>query len=117
MEEFLAAYLLPCLGADAATGQRVDVLPGPATALPTKDDVRRILRSVSAEVEEDRLDLVFALLEVKGIAELIYTGGEQLAYAPSGAAAAVVAAPAAAEVEEEATKEEDEDVALFNLFD
>ncbi|PWZ15634.1 60S acidic ribosomal protein P2-3 [Zea mays] len=103
--EFLAAYLLPCLGA------------GPAPALPTKDDVRRILRSVSAEVEEDRLDLVFALLEVKDIAELIATGGEHLAYAPSGAAAAVVAAPAAAEVEEEATKEEDEDIALFNLFD
>lgn len=59
-------------------------------------------------MEGDRLDLLFELLEGKDITELIATGREQLAYAPSGAAAAVVAAPAAAaaEAKEEAKKEE-----------
>ena len=76
---------------------------------------------------EDRLDLLFALMEGKDITRLIAAGREQLAYAPSGAAA-VVAAPAAgavAEAEEEDKKEEakkeeeeeEDDDALFNLFD
>jgi large subunit ribosomal protein LP2 len=116
--KFVAAYLLASLGADAATEERVDALPAPAPTLPTKNDVRRILSSISAEVEQDRLDRLLALLEVKDIAELIATGREQLAYAPSGAAAGVIAAPTAAEAVEAAKKEEDDDdVALFNLFD
>jgi large subunit ribosomal protein LP2 len=123
--KFAAAYLLACLGAEQAAAAAA--LPAPAPALPpTKDDVRRILGSVGAEVEEDRLDLLFALMDGKDVAELIAAGREQLAYAPSGAAA-VVAAPAAAaaaeaeeEAKEEAKKEEEEeedDDVLFNLFD
>nr|AGT17046.1 60S acidic ribosomal protein [Saccharum hybrid cultivar R570] len=126
--KFAAAYLLACLGAEQAAAAAA--LPAPAPALPpTKDDVRRILGSVGAEVEEDRLDLLFALMDGKDVAELIAAGREQLAYAPSGAAA-VVAAPAAAAAkaeaaEEEAKKEEakkeeeeeEDDDVLFNLFD
>jgi ribosomal protein L12E/L44/L45/RPP1/RPP2 len=68
--KFIAAYLMACLGADAATIEGV----APAAALPTKDDVCHILCSVGTEVEWDRLDLLFELLEGKDIAELIATG-------------------------------------------
>ncbi|KAG0542344.1 hypothetical protein BDA96_02G095400 [Sorghum bicolor] len=132
--KFAAAYLLACLGAEqAAAAANTEEGAAPAPALPpTKDDVRRILGSVGAEVEEDRLDLLFALMDGKDVADLIAAGREQLAYAPSGAATAVAvgAAPAAAaaEAEEEAAKkeaakkkeeeeEEEDDDALFNLFD
>jgi hypothetical protein len=46
---------------------------------------------VGAEVEEDRLDLLFAQLEGKDITELLAMGREQLAYTSFGAAAAVAA--------------------------
>ena len=51
-------------------------------ALPTEDDVRRILGSVGAVVE-DRLDLLFALMEGKDITRLIAVGREQLTDAAS----------------------------------
>jgi len=103
--KFVAAYLLACLGADSAA----------AAERPTKEDVRRILDSVGAdageEEEEGSLDLLFARLEGKDVAELVAAGREQLAYAPSGAAAAGVAATAAAgeakEDKEEEKKEEE----------
>ena len=44
-------------------------------ALPTEDDVRRILGSVGAVVE-DRLDLLFAAMEGKDITRLIAVGRE-----------------------------------------
>ncbi|CAD6226285.1 unnamed protein product [Miscanthus lutarioriparius] len=134
--KFAAAYLLACMGAEQAAAAAATateegaaaVLPAPVPELPpTKDDVRRILGSVGAEVEEDRLDLLFALMDGKDVAELIAAGREQLAYAPSGGAAMVAApaAGAAAEAEEEDKKEEakkeeeeeEDDDALFNLFD
>jgi large subunit ribosomal protein LP2 len=47
-----------------------------------------MLGSFSANVEEDRLDLLFMLLQSKDIAELA-KGREQLAYTPSVGTAAV----------------------------
>jgi large subunit ribosomal protein LP2 len=99
-----------------------------AAAAPTKEDVRRILGAVGAEVEEDRLDLLFSQLEGKDVAELLAAGREQLSYAPSGAAisfgapAAAAGGAAAAEAKEEEKEEkedevEEEDNNLFNLFD
>jgi large subunit ribosomal protein LP2 len=98
-----------------------------AAAAPTKEDVRRILGAVGAEVEEDRLDLLFSQLEGKDVAELLAAGREQLSYAPSGAAIsfgapATAGGDAAAEAKEEEKEEkedevEEEDNNLFNLFD
>jgi ribosomal protein L12E/L44/L45/RPP1/RPP2 len=75
--------------------------------------MRRILGSVGAVVE-DRLDLLFALMEGKDITRLIAAGREQLAYACSGATTIVVTAlaDAATEAEEEAKKEDEEDVGI-----
>uniref|UniRef100_A0A0E0LSW6 Uncharacterized protein n=1 Tax=Oryza punctata TaxID=4537 RepID=A0A0E0LSW6_ORYPU len=98
-------------------------------ATPSKDDVRAILGSVGADVDEAKLDLLFDLIAGKDVAELIAAGMEKLALAaPCGVAAAaggqVVAAAggggAAAEAkkaEEEEEEEEEEDVGLFDLFD
>ncbi|XP_062187995.1 large ribosomal subunit protein P2A-like [Phragmites australis] len=116
--KFVAAYLLACLGADAEEG----------APRPGKGDVRRILDSVGAEVEEGRLDLLFAQLEGKDVAELLAAGREMLAYAPCGSGAAAVAVPAAAcaadateakeeKKEEEKVESEEEDDAMFSLFD
>ncbi|CAN6197405.1 unnamed protein product [Urochloa humidicola] len=115
--KFVAAYLLAYLGAEttAAAGAEEGAAPAIAAgpARPSKEDVRRILGSVGAEVEEDRLDMLFEQLEGKDVAELLAAGREQLAYAPSGATAfAVGAAPVAAakeEEKEEEKKEEEED--------
>jgi len=115
--KFVAAYLLACLGADSAA----------AAERPTKEDVRRILGSVGAdageEEEEGRLDLLFARLEGKDVAELVAAGREQLAYG-AAAAAAVAAAPAAAAAadakeakEEEKEEEDEEEEEMFSLFD
>ncbi|KAL6639618.1 hypothetical protein ACP70R_023348 [Stipagrostis hirtigluma subsp. patula] len=110
--KFVAAYLLACLGGEEGA---------PA---PGKDDVRRILEAVGAEVEDDRLELLFRELDGRDVADLIAAGREKLAYAPScGAAVAVAAAaPAAAEEEkkpekEEEKVEEDDDDLVCNLFD
>ncbi|KQK20232.1 60S acidic ribosomal protein P2A [Brachypodium distachyon] len=108
---FVAAYLLATLGGNQS---------------PTKDDVRAILGSVGAEVEEYKLDILFKEVEGKDISELLAAGREKFAFAPRGGAAmdAVPAAAAAAEekkdgkveakVEED---EEEEDLDMFSLFD
>ncbi|CAD6204801.1 unnamed protein product [Miscanthus lutarioriparius] len=89
------------------------VTQGHDGALPTEDDVCYILGSIGAMVE-DRLDLLFALMEGKDITRLITASKEQLTYACSGATAAMVPTPTAAatEAKEEAKKEEEEDVGI-----
>ncbi|KAF8690582.1 hypothetical protein HU200_040949 [Digitaria exilis] len=122
--KFVAAYLLAYLGAAESAAAVAEV---PAAA-PTKEDVLRILASVGADAEgaEDRLDMLFAQLEGKDVADLLAAGREQLAYAPSGASAAAFAAggPAAAAAADEAAAKEqekeeegEEDELVFNLFD
>ncbi|KAM3212757.1 hypothetical protein ACQJBY_065670 [Aegilops geniculata] len=110
---FVAAYLLATLGGNPS---------------PTKDDVRAILGSVGAEVEEGKLDALFKEVEGKDLAELLAAGREKFAFAPSGGAgAAMGASPAAAgdaaqEKKEKAEEkkeedEEEEDLDMFSLFD
>ncbi|KAL6897289.1 hypothetical protein ACP4OV_006985 [Aristida adscensionis] len=112
--KFVAAYLLACLGAEEGA-------PGPG-----KEEVRGILEAVGAEVEEDRLDLLFRELAGRDVAELVAAGREMLAYAPCGGAAPVAAAGAAPAAEEEkkaekeqekVEEEEEEDDFVCNLFD
>ena len=110
----VAAYLLAVLGGNPS---------------PTADDIKKILGSVGADADEDRISLLLDNLEGKDITEVIAAGREKFASVPSGGAVAVVAgggaaAPAAAAPAAEAKKEEkveekeesDEDMG-FSLFD
>jgi large subunit ribosomal protein LP2 len=107
---FIAAYLLATLGGNPS---------------PTKDDVRAILDSVSAEVDESKLEMLFKEVEGKDLAELLAAGREKLAFASAGAAA-MDASPAAVagaaeekkeKVEEKEEEEDEEDLDMFSLFD
>ncbi|XP_054816283.1 60S acidic ribosomal protein P2A-like [Prosopis cineraria] len=112
----IAAYLLSVLGGNAA---------------PTADDLKYILGSVGAEIDDERIDLLLSEVNGKDITELIASGREKLASVPGGGGAvAVAAAPTAgapaggaapaAEAKEEKKVEEkeesDEDMG-FSLFD
>uniref|UniRef100_A0ACD5Z4A3 Uncharacterized protein n=1 Tax=Avena sativa TaxID=4498 RepID=A0ACD5Z4A3_AVESA len=104
---FVAAYLLATLGGNPS---------------PTKDDVRAILGSVGAEVEEDKLEMLFKEVEGKDLVELIAAGREKFAFAPRGGAAAMDVATAAAadtaeEKKEKEVDEEEEDLDMIGLFD
>jgi large subunit ribosomal protein LP2 len=89
--------------------------------------VRHILESVGFTVEEDRLDLLFAELEGKDVAELMAAGRECLAYAPCSRAVGVGStAPAGAvgveakeeeKKEDEKVEEEDKEEMGLSLFD
>ncbi|XP_006657594.2 60S acidic ribosomal protein P2A-like [Oryza brachyantha] len=96
---FVAAYLMATMGGNPS---------------PSKDDVRAILASVGADVVGDRdanakLDLLFAQVAGKDVAELIAVGSEKFAFAPCGGAAAAAAAPSAGAAAEEKEKEEEEE--------
>ncbi|KAF4669539.1 Lipoyl ligase [Perkinsus olseni] len=90
---------------------------------PSEADVKKILESVSAPVDEEQIKSLVSQLEGKDIAAVIKEGKEKLsacAGAAPAAGASAAAAPAAEEekaaapVEEE--EEEDEDMG-FDLFD
>ncbi|EER09683.1 ribosomal protein L12eI, putative [Perkinsus marinus ATCC 50983] len=91
---------------------------------PSEADVKKILESVSAPIEEEQIKSLVSQLDGKDIAALIKDGKEKLsscagaapaaAGASSGAAAAATEEEAAASVEEE--EEEEEDMG-FDLFD
>jgi large subunit ribosomal protein LP2 len=110
--KLVAAYLLACLAGNPS---------------PNKDDVRKILDSVGAEVEEDKMEMLFKEVEGKDVFELLAAGREKFAYAPTGGSAGMDSAPAAssggataAEKKEEKAEEkmeEEEDDNMFSLFD
>ncbi|KAF4751160.1 Lipoyl ligase [Perkinsus olseni] len=90
---------------------------------PSEADVKKILESVRAPVDEEQIKSLVSQLESKDIAAVIKEGKEKLSAcagaAPAAGASAAGAAPAAEEkaaapVEEE--EEEDEDMG-FDLFD
>ncbi|KAF5202851.1 60S acidic ribosomal protein P2 [Thalictrum thalictroides] len=114
----IAAYMLARLGGNDE---------------PTAADVKRILASVGAEGDDDRIELLLSQVKGKDLAELVASGREKLASVPSGgggggAPIAVAAsgggggssAPAAAEAKKEEKveeKEESDDDMGFSLFD
>ncbi|KAJ8767850.1 hypothetical protein K2173_020790 [Erythroxylum novogranatense] len=111
----VAAYLLAVLGGNCS---------------PTADDVKRILGSVGAEAEDDRIELLLSQVAGHDITELIASGREKLASVPAGGGVAVAAsaptaggggdaAPAAEAKKEEKVeeKEESDDDMGFSLFD
>ncbi|XP_059438286.1 large ribosomal subunit protein P2y-like [Corylus avellana] len=111
----VAAYLLAVLGGNTS---------------PSADNVKNILGSVGAEVDDSKIDLFLCEVAGKDITELIASGREKLASVPSGGGGAVAvavtggsgggAAPAAAESKKEEKveeKEESDDDMGFSLFD
>ncbi|CAD5183772.1 unnamed protein product [Musa acuminata subsp. burmannicoides] len=109
----IAAYLLAVLGGNTR---------------PSAGDLKSILESVGAEVDEKRVDLFLSEVKGKDLAELIAAGREKFASVPSGGAVAAVAvsapgagaAPAAEEPKKEEKveeKEESDDDMGFSLFD
>uniref|UniRef100_A0A7N0RFM9 Uncharacterized protein n=1 Tax=Kalanchoe fedtschenkoi TaxID=63787 RepID=A0A7N0RFM9_KALFE len=112
----IAAYLLAVLGGNTT---------------PSAADLKKILGSVGAEADDDKLELLLKEVKGKDITELIASGREKLASVPSGGGGGAVAvaaigvgggaaAPAAAEAKKEEKveeKEESDDDMGFSLFD
>lgn len=112
----IAAFLLAVLGGNTT---------------PSAADLKKILGSVGAEAEDDRIEFLLSEVKGKDITELIASGREKLASVPSGGGGAVTvaapggggaaaAAPAAAEAKKEEKveeKEESDDDMGFSLFD
>ncbi|KAI8079943.1 60s acidic ribosomal protein-domain-containing protein [Halteromyces radiatus] len=107
--KYLAAYLLLTTGGKAS---------------PSAEDVKNILNTVGAEIDEERVSALIAALAEKDIAQLIEEGKEKMSSVPTGGVAAAAggaaAGGAAEEAKEEAKEEEkeesDEDMG-FGLFD
>merc|ERR1711959_6452 len=93
----IAAYLLCVLGGNAT---------------PSSGDVEKILASVGAEADGDKLGKLMSELDGKDIEEVIAAGSEKLASVPAGGAVAAAgaggAAPAAAAEEEKKEESEEE---------
>ncbi|WZN59775.1 ribosomal protein L12 [Chloropicon roscoffensis] len=102
----IAAYLLCVLGGNAT---------------PSSGDVEKVLASVGAEADGDKLGKLMEQLSGKDIAEVIAAGSEKLASVPAGGASAGGAAggsaAAAEEEKEESEEEESDDDMGFSLFD
>ncbi|XP_058087945.1 large ribosomal subunit protein P2A-like [Magnolia sinica] len=113
----VAAYLLALLGGNPN---------------PSADDLKKILGSVGAEADDDRIKLLLSEVKGKDITELIASGREKFASVPSGGGgggfavaasagggAAAAEAPAAEAKKEEKVeeKEESDDDMGFSLFD
>ncbi|XP_043705588.1 60S acidic ribosomal protein P2-like isoform X1 [Telopea speciosissima] len=113
----IAAYLLAVLGGNTS---------------PSADDLKYILGSVGADLEDDRIELLLSEVRGKDITKLIASGREKLASVPAGGGGAAIAvaasaggsgggaAPAVGEPKKEEKVEEkeesDEDMG-FSLFD
>mmetsp|Transcript_4348 Transcript_4348/g.18003 ORF Transcript_4348/g.18003 Transcript_4348/m.18003 type:complete len:80 (-) Transcript_4348:268-507(-) len=67
--KYVAAYLLAQMGGKES---------------PSEADVKAVLASVSAEVDDDKLKSFFAAIDGKDVAELIKEGQAKLASVPSG---------------------------------
>ncbi|MGI4421835.1 hypothetical protein ACR2V7_25640, partial [Klebsiella pneumoniae] len=113
----IASYLLAVLGGNTN---------------PSAADLKRILGSVGAEADDERIHLLLSEVKGKDITDLIACGREKLASVPSGGGGGVAvsavagggggsaaAAPAAEAKKEEKVeeKEESDDDMGFGLFD
>merc|ERR1712118_616537 len=102
--KYVAAYLLAAQSGSA----------------PSKDQVTKILESIGADIEADKLDKVFSELDGKNVEDVISEGMGLLASVPSGGAApaggAGAAGPAAEEKKESSEEEESDSDMGFDLF-
>ncbi|KAI8972698.1 60s acidic ribosomal protein-domain-containing protein [Pilobolus umbonatus] len=106
--KYLAAYLL--LNAGGKTS-------------PSAADIKKLLGSVGAQADDERISSLISALEKKDIETLIAEGKEKMSSVPTGGAVAAAGGAAAssdaAAVEEavESEKEESDDDMGFGLFD
>lgn len=105
--KYLAAYLL---------------LVNAGNTSPSADDIKKVLESVSIEVDDEKVSKLLSEVEGKSAEELIAEGNEKLSSVPTGAPAGGAAAAAsgsaeAAEEEAPAAEEESDDDMGFGLFD
>ncbi|KAK9935930.1 hypothetical protein M0R45_012803 [Rubus argutus] len=106
----VAAYMLAVLGGNTS---------------PSADDLNKILGSVGAEADGNRIELMLSQVKGKDITELVACGREQLSSVPSGGSGTVdVAAPATGDVapspeqkEDKVEEDEESDNEIFTLFD
>ncbi|AED94504.1 unnamed protein product [Arabidopsis thaliana] len=97
---------------------------------PSVADLKKIVESVGAEIDQEKIDLFFSLIKDRDVTELIAVGREKMAALSSGGGAVAVAsgggggaAPAAepASVEskkkEEEKEESEDDGGMMSLFD
>merc|ERR1711936_893215 len=75
------------------------LLAAQSGAAPSKDAVTKVLESIGADIEADKLDKVFAELDSKNVEDVIAEGMSLLASVPSGGAAAPAAAGGAGAAE------------------
>nr|Q9GPU2.1 RecName: Full=Large ribosomal subunit protein P2; AltName: Full=60S acidic ribosomal protein P2 [Euplotes raikovi]AAG40861.1 P2 acidic ribosomal protein [Euplotes raikovi] len=105
--KYIAAYALLVLGGNSS---------------PSADDVKKVLKSVGVDSEQDKLDALLKNLEGKQLHELIEAGSSKVSSlsagaGPSGGAAAAGADAGAAEAEkEEEPQEEEADVNMGDIF-
>jgi len=105
--KYLAAYLLATLGGNAS---------------PSEKDIKKIISTIGADVDDEKVAAVVAALNGKDIDEVIADGFSKLSAAPvasgsSGAAADSGAAAAEEETKEEEEEEESDSDMGFGLFD
>ncbi|PRQ28315.1 hypothetical protein RchiOBHm_Chr5g0001741 [Rosa chinensis] len=105
----VAAYMLAVLGGNAS---------------PSADDLKKILGSVGAEADDDRIELMLSQVKGKCITELVACGREKMASVPSSGDAVDVAtiatgdvAPSVEHKEEKVEEDEESDNEIFTLFD
>ncbi|KAG7559095.1 hypothetical protein ISN45_Aa05g007030 [Arabidopsis thaliana x Arabidopsis arenosa] len=99
---------------------------------PTSNDLKKILESVGAEIDETKIDLLFSLIKDHDVTELIAAGREKMAALSSGGPAVAMvagggggggagsAAEPVAESKkkvEEAKDESSDDAGMMGLFD
>ena len=103
--KYIAAYSLLVLGGNAT---------------PSQDDVKKVLKSVGIDAEQDKLDSLFTNLRGKQLHEVIKSGSTKLSTISVGGGAATAAAgpAAAAKVaeKEEEPQEEEADVNMGDIF-
>lgn len=99
---------------------------------PTSNDLKKILESVGAEIDETKIDLLFSLIKDHDVTELIAAGREKMAALSSGGPAVAMvagggggggggsAAEPVAESKkkvEEVKDESSDDAGMMGLFD
>ncbi|XP_052484970.1 60S acidic ribosomal protein P2B isoform X4 [Gossypium raimondii] len=89
-------------------------VPGSKTN-PSAADIKKILASVGAEADDDKIQLLLYEMKGKDVTELIASGREKLASVPCGGGVAAAEAKKEEKVEEKAESSDDD--MGFSLFD
>merc|ERR1712139_137595 len=105
--KYVAAYMLAAM----------------ANASPSEADVKKVLESIGAEIDDEKFNKVFSELNGKNVDEVVAEGMGLLASVPSGGAAPAAGAAAGGAAEEapkekekkEESEESDSDMG-FDLF-